>query len=146
VERPVDTSNMKRDLVRRERHKMRGKGKSIKRCVGNCSSVTAWVHMGLGQILAETKKKCHRPKSRELNSSWPSCFIPPEVIAARLRCARHLLNNGLGQGQQPMISRDLASPPPWTGSTIDDDVCVGIYCGGKIRIDTYLCSRHSLHT
>jgi hypothetical protein len=75
VERLEDTSDRGREIVRRERHKMRGKGKSIKRCVGNCSSVTAWVYMGLGQILAETKKKCHRPKSRELNSS---CFILPE--------------------------------------------------------------------
>jgi U3 small nucleolar RNA-associated protein 7 len=47
VERPEDTSNMKCDVIRRERHRMRGKGKSIKRCVGNCSSVTAWVYMGL---------------------------------------------------------------------------------------------------
>jgi|SRR6266850_1461155 len=141
VERPEDTSDMKRDSMRRERHKMRGKGKSIKRCVGNCSSVTAWVYMGLGQILAETKKKCHRPKSRELNSS---CFIPPEVIAARLRCARHLLNNGLGQDQQQMINRDLASPPRWTGSTIDDGVCVGIHCSRQNP--NRGLGRHPLHS
>jgi U3 small nucleolar RNA-associated protein 7 len=40
VECPKDASNTKRDLVVRERRKMRGKGKSLKRCVGHCSSVT----------------------------------------------------------------------------------------------------------
>ena len=58
VEHPEDTSDMKRDLVKRERRKMRGKGKSIKRCVGHCLPVTVRAYC-LGQILAETKKKCH---------------------------------------------------------------------------------------
>ena len=57
VERPEDTSNMKRDLIGRERRKMRGKGKSIKRCVGNHSSVTAWGLHGFGLDTCGNKEK-----------------------------------------------------------------------------------------
>jgi hypothetical protein len=69
AERPVDTGNpRKRDYLGREKRKMRGKDKSLKRCV-RCLSTIIHTHSDSGQILAETEKKRHRPQSCELTSS-----------------------------------------------------------------------------
>jgi len=48
AERPVDTSNTrKRDHLGREKRKMRGKGKSLKRWVVRCLSATIRTHLSL---------------------------------------------------------------------------------------------------
>lgn len=76
AERPVDTSNpRKRDHLGREKRKMRGKGKSLKRCV-RCLSATIRTHLDLRQILAETEKKYHRPQSCEFTSSQYLFYAP----------------------------------------------------------------------
>ena len=68
AERPVDSSNpRKRDHPGREKRKMRGKGKSLKRWVVLCLSATIRTHLSLRQILAETEKERHRPQICELD-------------------------------------------------------------------------------
>ena len=63
VERLGDTSNMKPDLLRRERRKMRGKEKSIKRCVDNYAFVLAWVYCVWARYLRKQRKNVIDPKA-----------------------------------------------------------------------------------
>jgi U3 small nucleolar RNA-associated protein 7 len=57
--------NMKRDPVRRERErsKMRGKGKSIKRCVGNCSLWPYGLTLVWTRYLRKQRKNVIDPKA-----------------------------------------------------------------------------------
>jgi len=75
VERLEDTSDMGRDIVRRERHKMRGKGKSIKRYLRKQrKNVIDPKAVALREALAQQRTRARSAADDKSRSGQPSAL------------------------------------------------------------------------